>query len=111
MVFIFYSEGGIRKAALSNVPVARCNRRGFFHRKSESTFPHQQKALKSHDFKAFCLPVVPTFVPTSVSASELRKQKTQELDTLCTISKNQAAYETTDAYVGCLTCKSNLPKR
>ena len=29
MVFIFYSEGGIRKAALGNVPVAHCNRRGF----------------------------------------------------------------------------------
>ena len=29
MVFIFYSEGGIRKAALSRVPVALCNRRGF----------------------------------------------------------------------------------
>ena len=29
MVFIFYFEGGIRKAALSRVPVALCNRRGF----------------------------------------------------------------------------------
>ena len=29
MVFIFYSEGGIRKAALRNMPVACFNRRGF----------------------------------------------------------------------------------
>ena len=29
MVFVFYSEGGIRKAALRNMPVACFNRRGF----------------------------------------------------------------------------------
>ena len=29
MVFIFYTEGGIRKAALRNMPVACFNRRGF----------------------------------------------------------------------------------
>ena len=36
--FFDFRRRWIRKAALSNVPVARCNRRGFFRRKSESTF-------------------------------------------------------------------------
>ena len=37
MVFIFYSEGGIRKAALSRVPVALCNRRGICRSKWNPT--------------------------------------------------------------------------
>ena len=39
--FFDFRRRWIRKAALSNVPVARCNRRGFFRRKSESTFQLQ----------------------------------------------------------------------
>ena len=40
MVFIFYSEGGIRKAALRNMPVACFNRRGFSAEKGSHPLRH-----------------------------------------------------------------------
>ena len=44
----FSFEGGIRKAALGNVPVARCNRRGFSAEK-ESHLLRQMTALFSDE--------------------------------------------------------------
>ena len=48
--------------------------------------PPPVKALKSHDFKAFYLLTVPTFVPTSVLETELRLQKIQRFHTFYVIT-------------------------
>ena len=56
--YFFALQGGIRKAALGGVPVARRNRRGVSRRKSESTLSHQKPECESvRVFTFYLLPI------------------------------------------------------
>ena len=86
------SSSFLTDSSISNVPVARCNRRGFFRRKSESTFPHQQKALKSCGFKAFAYPSYPVLYPLRYPQSDCGNRKRRNLTRFALSAKTKQQY-------------------